>query len=128
MVRRAVSCDESLLRSFLDDDLAELEQAELADHLGTCTSCRRMLERLAAGTRLWAELRQLPRWGRIRASFRADGGVYGPPRSKIAERGRLGTRPVARFSRCFGNSGVARPIRNLRDHTIARPRRLWDRA
>ena len=60
MVRRAVSCDESLLRSFLDDDLAELEQAELADHLGTCASCRRMLERLAAGTRLWAELRQLP--------------------------------------------------------------------
>ena len=60
MVRRErSSCDESRLKSFLDDDLADLEQAQLADHLGTCASCRRTLERLAAGTRLWAELRQL---------------------------------------------------------------------
>jgi eukaryotic-like serine/threonine-protein kinase len=59
MVRRMVNCDESRLKSFLDDDLADLEQAELADHLGACASCRHTLERLAAGTRLWAELRQL---------------------------------------------------------------------
>ncbi len=46
-------------RSFLDDDLPDLEQAELNDHLETCASCRRTLERLAAGSRLWAELREL---------------------------------------------------------------------
>jgi serine/threonine-protein kinase len=59
MVVRAFHCDESRLRSLLDDDLPELEQAELNDHLDTCTSCRRTLERLAAGSRLWAELREL---------------------------------------------------------------------
>src|SRR5205823_7740421 len=47
------------LRSFLEDGLPELEHAELADHLETCSACRRTLERLAAGSRLWADLRQL---------------------------------------------------------------------
>jgi serine/threonine-protein kinase len=36
-----------------------MEQAQLTDHLDTCATCRRTLERLAAGSRLWAELPQL---------------------------------------------------------------------
>jgi len=59
MVVRPFRCDESRLRSLLDDDLPELEQAELNDHLDTCSSCRSTLERLAASSRLWDELRQL---------------------------------------------------------------------
>ena len=59
MVVRPFRCDESRLKSLLDDDLPELEQAELNDHLDTCSSCRRTLERLAASSRLWAELRHL---------------------------------------------------------------------
>jgi len=59
MVARAFHCDESRLRSFLDEGLPEMEQAQLTDHLDTCASCRRTLERLAAGSRLWAELPQL---------------------------------------------------------------------
>ena len=39
--------------------MPELEQAELNDHLETCASCRRTLERLAAGSQLWAGLREL---------------------------------------------------------------------
>ena len=59
MVARPFRCDESRLKSLLDDDMPELEQAELNDHLETCASCRRTLERLAAGSQLWAELREL---------------------------------------------------------------------
>jgi serine/threonine-protein kinase len=59
MVARAFGCDEPRLRSFLDDRLPEDEHAELADHLEACADCRRALERLAAGSRFWGELRQL---------------------------------------------------------------------
>ncbi len=52
-------CDESRLRSFLDDRLPESEGEQLTDHLDRCEPCRLLLERLAAGSRLWAELRGL---------------------------------------------------------------------
>src|SRR5438105_4898789 len=59
MASRLFPCDESRLRSFLDDGLPEIEHAQLAGHLDTCAGCRRTLERLAAGSRLWADLRRL---------------------------------------------------------------------
>ena len=59
MVARPFHCDETRLRSLLDDEMPDLEQAELNDHLETCASCRRTLERLAAGSQLWAGLREL---------------------------------------------------------------------
>lgn len=52
-------CDESRLRSFLHDDLPEPENVRLTDHLDHCENCQRALERLAAGSRLWEELREL---------------------------------------------------------------------
>ncbi len=52
-------CNESRLRSFLTDDLSERESSHLAKHLDSCADCRRKLEQLAGGSRLWAELRQL---------------------------------------------------------------------
>jgi serine/threonine-protein kinase len=61
MVSRRVDgeCNESRLRSFLDDNLAEPDNVQLVQHLDRCAGCRRTLERLAAESRLWAELRQL---------------------------------------------------------------------
>jgi serine/threonine-protein kinase len=59
MVARSFRCDESRLKSFLDEELPEHDEAELSDHLDTCLKCRRKLERLAAGTRLWDELQAL---------------------------------------------------------------------
>ena len=52
-------CSESRLRSYLDDRLAKPEECQLADHLAGCDECRQTLERLAAGSRLYAELRGL---------------------------------------------------------------------
>jgi eukaryotic-like serine/threonine-protein kinase len=64
MVSRTFPCDPVRLKSFLDDDLPEREQVELNDHLETCADCQRALERLAARSGFWGELRQLtPRLG-----------------------------------------------------------------
>ena len=59
MVAQSFRCDESRLKSFLDDELPEREHARIGDHLETCAACRRTLERLAAGSRLWDDLRHL---------------------------------------------------------------------
>src|SRR5271165_4518241 len=59
MVARTFQCDVERLKSFLDDDLPEREQVDLNDHLETCAECQHSLERLAAGSRLWGDLRQL---------------------------------------------------------------------
>ena len=59
MVARPFRCEESRLKSFLNDDLPELEHAELTAHLDDCSACRRTLDRLTAGSRLWGELAQL---------------------------------------------------------------------
>ena len=56
MVARTFHCDETRLRSFLDEELPADDQAELGDHLDICPDCRRTLERLAATSRLWGEL------------------------------------------------------------------------
>ncbi len=80
MVARAFGCDEPRLRSFLDDELPDQERVELAGHLDSCSDCRRALERLVAGSRLWNELRQLSSRdvmpGRSRAEQTAE---YGRP-------------------------------------------------
>src|SRR5262249_37076438 len=69
MVARASQCDPARLKSFLDDNLPEREQLELSDHLDSCATCQRGLERLAAGSGFWAELRQLtPRLGMMPGS------------------------------------------------------------
>ena len=59
MVARTSQCDAGRLKSFLDDDLPDHEQARFSDHLESCSDCQRLLERLAAGSELWANLRQL---------------------------------------------------------------------
>jgi serine/threonine-protein kinase len=75
MVAQSFRCDESRLKSFLDDELPDRENDRLRDHLETCSVCRGSLERLAAGSRLWEELRQLgagqdaAAGGRDRVSF-----------------------------------------------------------
>ncbi len=64
VARTSQCCDAGRLKSFLDDDLPDHEQARFSDHLESCSDCQRMLERLAAGSELWADLRQLtPRLG-----------------------------------------------------------------
>jgi eukaryotic-like serine/threonine-protein kinase len=59
MVKRMFPCDSDRLRSYLDDDLSPDDQAELAGHLDHCGTCQKALERLAAGSRLWDDLRHL---------------------------------------------------------------------
>ncbi len=59
MVNRLSACDPDRLRSYLDDDLSPGEQAELAGHLDRCGTCQKALERLAAGSGLWHDLRHL---------------------------------------------------------------------
>jgi serine/threonine protein kinase len=59
MVVRSYQCNESWLKSLLDDDLPEREAVLLNGHLETCKRCQRTLERLAAGSRIWAGLREL---------------------------------------------------------------------
>ncbi len=61
MVKRLSECDPNRLRSYLDDELDARGQAELAGHLDHCAECRAALERLAAGTQLWDDLRGLGR-------------------------------------------------------------------
>jgi hypothetical protein len=52
-------CNEARLKSFLNESLAEPETVRLADHLDRCPACRRSLERLAAGSKMCLELREL---------------------------------------------------------------------
>ncbi len=59
MVNRISACDPDRLRSYLDDDLSADEQAELAGHLDRCDTCQQALERLAAGSGIWRDLRHL---------------------------------------------------------------------
>jgi serine/threonine protein kinase len=83
MVARPFHLEESRLKSFLNDDLTELEHAELTAHLDECAACRRMLDRLTAGSRLWNELAQLGRSSGNRLGAGGDVGETGvfPPRS-----------------------------------------------
>ena len=113
MVARTFQCDPVRLKSFLDDDLPEREQVELNDHLETCADCQRSLERLAAGSGFWGELRQLtPRLG-----GRTDSGDSTPETAHFGASGRsespLGSGSVTGLSRQFGRSGVARPAGGL---------------
>jgi serine/threonine-protein kinase len=59
MVSRVSRCDSSRLRSLLSDELTEPERENVIRHLDHCESCRRTLEELAAGSRLWSDLRDL---------------------------------------------------------------------
>ncbi len=95
MVARTYECDIDRLKSFLEDDLPEREHARLNDHLETCADCQRSLERLAGGSGLWGELRQLsPRLGS------APGPAYSTPDTDL-----------------FGNAGRTEPTW-ARDHSI----------
>jgi serine/threonine-protein kinase len=95
MVARTYPCDINRLKSFLDDDLPEREHAQLNDHLETCVDCQRRLERLAGGSGLWRELRQLsPRLGS------AQGTGYSTPDTDL-----------------FGTDGRSEPAW-ARDHSL----------
>jgi hypothetical protein len=58
MVSRSFGCDPNRLRLLLDDQLPDDTQAEVAEHIETCRSCRRRLEALAAEARWWQEVQQ----------------------------------------------------------------------
>jgi serine/threonine-protein kinase len=52
-------CDSNRLRSFLDDELDDVQRSDLAEHLEDCPSCQAKLERLAAASKLWRALGML---------------------------------------------------------------------
>ncbi|MGO9913500.1 MAG: protein kinase domain-containing protein, partial [Isosphaeraceae bacterium] len=53
------TCDKNRLRLSLEDRLAEAQQAELEDHLESCSACRQELEQMAAASNLWGEAQLL---------------------------------------------------------------------
>jgi serine/threonine protein kinase len=53
MASRPNECDRNRLRLSLEDRLSEALQAELADHLEGCASCRQELEQMAAASKFW---------------------------------------------------------------------------
>ena len=83
-----------------------------------------MLERLAAGPELWADLRQLtPRLGN-----QPGPGYFGAWNGSVRIGGTAGAarwaRSLARLPRSFGRAGVAGPAGCLRGDRGSRPRRL----
>ncbi len=52
-------CDPDRLRLLLDDRLPDNEQEDLSRHLETCASCRDALERMAAETHWWSDVKDL---------------------------------------------------------------------
>ncbi len=54
-----IRCDESRLRLLLDDRLDEHEHEAMAQHLEGCDGCRVELERLAAESRWWGDVKLL---------------------------------------------------------------------
>ncbi len=110
MVKRIDDCDTNRLRSYLDDELSDGDQAELAGHLDHCADCQAALERLAAGTRIWDDLRGLGR-----ASGPADAGPPGRRRGDEGPADARGRRGRARFPRALGVPGFPGPTGTLRD-------------
>jgi eukaryotic-like serine/threonine-protein kinase len=87
MVKRMFPCDSDRLRSYLDDDLSPDDQAELAGHLDHCGTCQKALERLAAGSRLWDDLRHLGGEPDSPMPGRPAGGSRGKSRPAIGREG-----------------------------------------
>ncbi|HWE36243.1 MAG TPA: DUF2807 domain-containing protein [Isosphaeraceae bacterium] len=59
MVTRRSQCNPSRLKGLLDDDLSATGRVEVVRHLDDCPACQARLEELAAGSRIWGDLRQL---------------------------------------------------------------------
>jgi serine/threonine protein kinase len=57
MVARMSTCDKRRLREVLAGDVTGQIEAEVADHLQVCESCRRDLELLAGGAEWWHDVR-----------------------------------------------------------------------
>ena len=58
MVSRASRCRADRIGRLLDDDLTDVERAEMIAHLDDCASCRDRLEATAAEDRWWTDLRK----------------------------------------------------------------------
>jgi serine/threonine-protein kinase len=59
MVMKRSQCNPSRLKGLIDDDLSATGRVEVVRHLDDCPACQARLEELAAGSRLWGDLRQL---------------------------------------------------------------------
>ena len=123
MVARSFTCDANRLKSFLDDDLSEQEQLNMTDHLDSCSDCQRALERLAAGTGLMDELKNL------RARHGEPGAGFAMPGTALYDDGRASEPASARdhsldFLASSLRAGLAGPIGALRSDRSARPGRL----
>ena len=112
MVNRLSPCNPDRLRSYLDDDLSPDEQADLASHLDRCSTCQKALERLAAGSGLWRDLRHL--------GIPSDGSMTGVRPEDRPSRSRGKSKPAAgreglelEFLAPSEDPGVLRPPRAL---------------
>ena len=57
-----VCADDSRLQQYLNEELSEQEEAELQDHISTCSECQTALERAAASRSMWDGLRDHLTW------------------------------------------------------------------
>ena len=125
MVARTFQCDAARLKSFLDDDLPEREQARAERSPGSLCG-------LSAGPRAaGGRQRVLGRAAAVDAAARQSAGRWAfrfLKRRCIGSAGPAGrpawARSVARVSRQFGRPGVARAAGALRGDGSAGPRRL----
>ena len=78
MVSMREPCDRDRLRLLLDDRLPADEQTELAVHLERCEECCRALERLAAGSGFWDNVRLLDAGAASGADATHDAHLAGP--------------------------------------------------
>lgn len=87
MVTQPAPCDPSRLRLLLEDRLPEEEQDALSTHLEECELCREALERMAAETRWWSDVKELATPEPV---VDLGGGPIGP----ATEADSLGTDPI----------------------------------
>ena len=59
MVVRVSDCNSDRLKQLLDEQLSDVEQVAVAEHLEDCDTCRSTLETLAAGHEWWDEASSL---------------------------------------------------------------------
>src|SRR5579883_2626602 len=114
-------CDPERLGRLLRDELSEAEKAAAIGHLDRCEDCQRRIERLAAGSRWWDEVRSLDESGDEGEDAWGPGdeltlGFLDPP-EKDGQIGRLGSYEVLQV---IGRGGMGVVLKAL-DPALNRP-------
>ena len=124
MVARPFRCDPSRLRLLLDDRLDPEDQATLTGHLELCPQCREALERMAAASRDWGDVRLLGETEDAEATLDgADSAAFElsflDPPTDPTHLGRIGAYEVVEVIGRGGNGVVLKAIDPSLDRLVA---------